>query len=41
MLKPEHRDAMEPGSPYGAEVPAPADATEWERFAAFMGRQPR
>lgn len=41
MLKPEYRDAMEPGSPYGAEVEAPADATDWERFVAFMGRPPR
>lgn len=41
MLKPEYRDLMEKGSPYGAEVPAPADATDWERFAAFMGRPPR
>lgn len=41
MLKPEYRDAMEPGSPYGREVPAPADATPWERLAAFTGRSPR
>ena len=41
MLKPEYRDAMEEGSPYGREQPAPPDATEWERFAAFMGRVPR
>lgn len=40
MLKPEYRDAVEKGSPYGAEVEPPADATEWERFAAFMGRTP-
>jgi uncharacterized protein (TIGR03086 family) len=41
MLKPEYRDLMEVGSPYGQEVPAPDDATSWERLAAFMGRQPR
>ncbi len=41
MLKPEYRDAMGPGSPYGAEVGAPADATPWEAFAAFTGRTPR
>lgn len=41
MLKPEYRNLMEPGSPFGAEVPAPADATGWERLAAFMGRRPR
>lgn len=41
MLKPEYRDAMGKGNPFGAEVEPPADATDWERFAAFMGRQPR
>lgn len=41
MLKPEYRDAMEPGSPYGPELEAPADASDWERFVAFMGRPPR
>ena len=41
MLKPEYRDLMEKGSPFGAEVAAPPDATGWERLAAFMGRQPR
>lgn len=41
MLKPEYRDLMGRGSPFGAEVAAPADATDWERLAAFMGRAPR
>lgn len=41
MLKAEYRDLLEPGSPYGAELPAPVDASDWERFAAFMGRSPR
>lgn len=41
MLKPEYRNMMEPGSPFGSEVPAPADAAAWERLAAFMGRDPR
>jgi uncharacterized protein (TIGR03086 family) len=40
MLKPEYR-LMGEGSPFGPELPAPADATAWERLAAFMGRQPR
>lgn len=40
MLKPEYRDAMGPGEPFGPEVEAPADASDWERFAAFMGRSP-
>lgn len=41
MLKPEYRNAMGPGNPFGDEVGAPSDATDWEQFAAFMGRQPR
>lgn len=41
MLKPEYRNLMEEGSPYGTELPAPPDATSWERLAAFTGRQPR
>ncbi len=41
MLKPEYRNFMGEGSPFGTEVQAPADATAWERLAAFMGRQPR
>lgn len=41
MLKPEYRDAMGKGEPFGAEIEPPADADDWERFAAFMGRPPR
>ncbi len=41
MLKPHYRDLAGPGSPFGAEVTAPDDATDWERLAAFMGRRPR
>lgn len=41
MLKPEYRDQLEAGSPFGQEIPAPDDATTWERLAAFMGREPR
>jgi uncharacterized protein (TIGR03086 family) len=41
MIKPEYRDMVEPGSPFGAEVPAPPDADDWDRLAAFMGRDPR
>ncbi len=40
MLKPEYRNMMEEGSPFGSEVPAPADADAWEKLAAFMGRDP-
>jgi hypothetical protein len=32
---------MGKGNPFGAEVEAPSDASDWERFAAFMGRDPR
>lgn len=41
MLRPEFRNAMGPGNPFGDEVEPPPDADDWERFAAFMGRQPR
>jgi uncharacterized protein (TIGR03086 family) len=41
MLRPEYRNAMGPGSPFGSEIEAPADATDPERLAAFMGRRPR
>jgi uncharacterized protein (TIGR03086 family) len=29
------------GNPFGPEVEPPAEATSWERLAAFMGRTPR
>ncbi len=41
MLKPEYRNLVEEGSPFGSEVAAPEDATAWEALAAFMGRDPR
>jgi uncharacterized protein (TIGR03086 family) len=41
MIKPEYRDLLEPGSPFGEEVPPPPGADDWERLAAFMGRDPR
>jgi uncharacterized protein (TIGR03086 family) len=41
MIKPAYRDMVEPGSPFGAEVPPPSGADDWERLAAFMGRDPR
>ncbi len=40
MLKPEYRDMGATGSPFGAEVPSPPDADDWQRLAAFMGRDP-
>ena len=30
-----------PGAPFGAEVPPPPGADDWERFVAFTGRDPR
>ncbi len=41
MLKPEYRDQMGPGSPFGAEVAVAPDAAPVDRFAGFMGRDPR
>jgi uncharacterized protein (TIGR03086 family) len=41
MIKPGYRDLVEPGAPFGAEVPPPPGADDWERLAAFMGRDPR
>ncbi len=41
MIKPEYRDLVEPGSPFGAEVLPPPGSDDWERLAAFMGRDPR
>jgi uncharacterized protein (TIGR03086 family) len=41
IIKPEYRDMVATGSPFGAEVPPPPDADDWERLAAFMGRDPR
>lgn len=41
MLKPDYRNLMGEGNPFGSEVDPPADAAGWERFAAFMGRPPR
>ena len=41
MIRPEYRDMVEPGVPFAAEVPPPPGADDWERLAAFMGRDPR
>ncbi|HEY1762885.1 MAG TPA: TIGR03086 family metal-binding protein [Acidimicrobiales bacterium] len=41
MIKPEYRNMVATGSPFSAEVPSPPDADDWERLAAFMGRDPR
>ncbi len=40
MIGPQYRNMVEPGVPFGAEIhPAPG-ADDWERLAAFMGRDP-
>jgi uncharacterized protein (TIGR03086 family) len=41
MIKPKYRDLVEPGSPFAAEVALPPIADNWERLAAFMGRDPQ
>jgi uncharacterized protein (TIGR03086 family) len=41
MIKSQYRDLVEPGAPFGAAVPPPPSADNWERLAAFMGRDPR
>lgn len=41
FIRPAYRDRVGPGAPFGAEVPVPLDADDWERFAAFTGRYPR
>lgn len=40
-IKPEYRDMVEPGAPFGAVLPSPPGADDWERLASFMGRDPR
>ena len=40
-IEPQYRNLIEPGSPFGAEVPPPPGADDWECLAAFMGRDPR
>jgi uncharacterized protein (TIGR03086 family) len=41
MVTPQYRDMVEPGAPFGVEVHLPPNADNWERLAAFMGRDPR
>ena len=40
-IRPQYRNLVEPGSPFGAEVRPPSGADDWDRLAAFMGRDPR
>lgn len=41
VIRPEYRDAMGRGEPFGAEADAPEGASRWEQLAAFMGRASR
>jgi uncharacterized protein (TIGR03086 family) len=41
MIKPKYRNTVGPGAPFAVEVPLPPGADDWERLAAFMGRDPR
>jgi uncharacterized protein (TIGR03086 family) len=41
MIRPQYRNAVEPGIPFGTEVSLAPDADDWERLAAFTGRDPR
>ena len=41
MIKPHYRNLIEPGAPFGTEVSLAPGAGDWERLAAFMGRDPR
>ena len=41
MIKPQYRDMVGPGAPFGAEVSPAPGADDWERLAAFTGRDPR
>ncbi len=41
MIRPEYRDMVAKGSPFGAEVQPPPGADDWQRLAAFMGRDPQ
>ncbi|MGA3149558.1 MAG: TIGR03086 family metal-binding protein [Acidimicrobiales bacterium] len=40
-IKPQYRNMVGSGVPFAAEVPPPPGADDWERLAAFMGRDPR
>jgi len=41
MIRPQFRNMVEPGVPFGSVVHPAPDADDWERLAAFMGRDPR
>jgi uncharacterized protein (TIGR03086 family) len=41
MIKPQYRNMAGPGAPFAAEVSPSPGADDWERLAAFTGRDPR
>jgi uncharacterized protein (TIGR03086 family) len=41
MIKPQYRNMVEPGAPFAAEASPAPGADDWERLAAFTGRDPR
>jgi uncharacterized protein (TIGR03086 family) len=41
FIRQAFRNMVGPGAPFGAEVPPPSGATDWERLVAFTGRDPR
>jgi uncharacterized protein (TIGR03086 family) len=41
MIKPQYRNMAGPGAPFGTEVALAPGADDWERLAAFTGRDPR
>ena len=41
MIKPHYRNMVGPGAPFGTEVSPAPGADDWERLAAFTGRDPR
>jgi uncharacterized protein (TIGR03086 family) len=40
-INPRYRNLVGPGAPFGTEIDPPPGADDWERLAAFMGRDPR
>jgi uncharacterized protein (TIGR03086 family) len=41
LVKPQSRNLVGPGAPFGTEVSPAPGAGGWERLAAFTGRDPR
>lgn len=41
FIKPEYRNMVGPGAPFGAKLAPPPGSDDWERVVAFTGRDPR